>query len=298
MADQAATDQVKTVQTSLLEVAYLEQGPADGKPILFLHGWPDDAHTWDAVAGPLAEAGWRTLAPYLRGFGPTKFRDAQTRRSGQMTAIAQDAKDFADALGLGKFTLVGHDWGGRAAYQFAANWPERLEHLVTLAVTYGGGPNQTYSPEQMRAFWYIWFFVTEQARHALEEDRNTICRFLWETWMPAQNFREEAFTAASKAWENPDWVEITLHSYRYRRGMALPDSRYDVLEATQLLTPPIQVPTILLHGADDGAALVAGSEGQEKLFAAGYRREVLPGVGHFIQREQPEVVLRAVLGEQ
>ena len=288
-------NQWKTIQTPLLDIVYLEQGPSDGKPVILLHGWPYDAHTWDAVAGPLAEQGWRTLAPYLRGFGPTRFLDAQTRRSGQMTAIAQDAKDFADALGLGKFTLVGHDWGGRAGYLFAANWPERLERLVALSVPYGGGPNQPMTPAQRKAYWYQWFFGTEQARIALEEDRNTLCRFLWETWGPAQYFNENEFAAASKAWENPDWVEITLHSYRFRWGRALPDPRYDVLEAAQLLTPPIKVPTILLHGAEDGAALVAGSEGQENLFAAGYKREVLPGVGHFVQREQPEAVVAALM---
>ncbi len=286
----------KTVQTPLLDVAYLEQGPANGKPVILLHGWPYDAHTWDAVGGPLAALGWRTLAPYLRGFGPTKFLDPLTRRSGQMTAIAQDAKDFADALGLEKFTLVGHDWGGRAAYLFAANWPERLERLVALSVPYGGGPNQPLSPAQRKAYWYQWFFGTEQARHALEEDRSTICRFLWETWGPLHFFDENEFQAASEAWENPDWVEITLHSYRYRWGRALPDPRYDALEASQLLTPPIHVPTIMLHGAEDGAALAEGSEGQDKCFTAGYKREVLPGIGHSIQLEQPDAVVAAVTG--
>ena len=288
----------KTVQTPLLEIAYLEQGPADGRPIVLLHGWPDDARTWDAVVGPLAQAGWRTLAPYGRGFGPTRFRDAHTRRSGQITALAQDARDFADALGLNEFTLVGHDWGGRAAYQFAANWPERLEHLITLSVPYGGGPSQPMPPAQRRAYWYQWFFATEQARHALEskDDRDALCRFLWETWMPPQNFQEEWFTQAARSWDNPDWVAVTLHSYRHRWGLALPDPRYDALEAAQLLTPPITVPTALLHGAEDGATLPAGTEGKEALFAAEYRREVLPGVGHFPQRERPEAVVRAIIG--
>ena len=287
---------IKTLQTPLLEVAYLEAGPADGRPVVLLHGWPDDARTWGAVAGPLAASGWRTLAPYLRGFGPTRSRDALTRRSGQMTAIAQDARDFADALGLSRFTLVGHDWGGRAAYQFAANWPERLDRMVTLSVPYGGGPSQPMPPAQRRAYWYQWFFGTEQARHALEEDRNTLCRFLWETWMPAQNFREEWLAEAAKSWDNPDWLEVTLHSYRYRWGRALPDPRYDALEATQLLTPPIRVPTTLLHGAEDGATLLASTEGQEDSFTAGYRRVVLPGVGHFPQRECPALVVDALMG--
>ncbi|MGI4792174.1 MAG: alpha/beta fold hydrolase [Janthinobacterium lividum] len=288
-------NQLKILRTSLLKIGYFEQGPADGKPIILLHGWPDDAHTWDDVTRSLAEAGWRTFAPYLRGFGPTRFLDADTRRSGQVTAIAQDAKEFVDALELEKFTLVGHDWGGRAAYQFAVNWPERLERMVTLSVPYGGGPNQAMSTAQRKAYWYQWFFGTEQAQHTLKEDRNTLCRFLWETWMAKSNFNEAEFTAAAESWKNPDWVEITLHSYRHRWGLALPDPQYDALEAKQILTPPITVPTIVLHGAEDGASLAASTEGQEALFTGGYRREVLPGVGHFIQREQPEAVVKVII---
>ena len=289
--------EIKTLRTPLLEIGYLEQGPADGKPILLLHGWPYDAHTWDAVTRPLAQRGWHTYVPYLRGFGPTRFLDPGTRRSGQMTALAQDAKDFVDALGLEKFTLVGHDWGVHAAYLFAANWPERLDRLVVLSVPYGGGPNQPLSPVQQKASWYQWFFGTEQARYALEEDRNAICRFLWETWGPAHFFDEAAFASASEAWQNPDWVEITLHSYRFYWGRALPDPRYDALEASRLLMPPIVVPTLLLHGAEDGTGLVSSSENQDHFFTAGYARKVLPGTGHSIQLEQPDEVVRAVVEE-
>ena len=212
-----------------------------------------------------------------------------------MTAIAQDAKDFADALGLEKFTLVGHDWGGRAGYLFAANWPERLERLIAVSVPYGGSPNQPLSPAQRKAYWYQWFFGTEQARYALEEDRRSICRYLWETWGPAEHFSEEEFTAASAAWDNPDWVEITLHSYRFRWGRALPDPRYEALEAAQMLTPPIIVPTALLYGEEDGAVLPPGTEGKDDLFTAGYKRVVLPGVGHSVPLEQPDAVRQAIV---
>ena len=287
----------KTLQTPLLEISYLEDGPADGKPIILLHGWPYDAHTWDAVTGPLAAQGWHTYAPYLRGFGPTRFLDDGTRRSGQITAIAQDAKDFADALKLEEFTLVGHDWGGRAGYLFAANWPERLERLVAVAVPYGGSPNQMLSPAQRKAYWYQWFFGTEQAQYVLEEDRDSICRYLWETWGPAHFFDEAAFASASEAWQNPDWVKITLHSYRARWGRALPDPRYEALEAAQMVPTPISVPTIVLHGAEDGASLVSSSENQDRFFTAGYARKVLPGIGHSIQLEQPDAVVRAVVEE-
>ncbi len=285
---------IKTIRTPLLEIGYLERGPANGRPIVLLHGWPYDAHTWDAVTEPLAAQGWHTYAPYLRGFGPTRFLNANTRRSGQMTAIAQDAKDFADALGLKKFTLVGHDWGGRAGYLFAANWPVRLERFVAVSVPYGGGPNQPQSPAQRKAYWYQWFFGTEQARYALEEDRNSICRYLWETWGPPEHFSEEEFAAASSAWTNPDWVEITLHSYRFRWGRALPDPQYDALEAVQMVTPAIAVPTTLLYGAEDGAVLPPSTEGKEGLFTAGYQRVVLPSVGHSVALEQPDAVVQAV----
>ncbi len=289
--------EIKTLTTPLLEIGYMEQGPADGKPLILLHAWPDDPHTWNAVAQSLADAGWRTFAPYLRGFGPTRFLDDGMRRSGQMTALAQDAKDFADALGLQKFTLVGHDWGGRVAYLFAANWPERLEKLVALSVAYGGGPSQPLPMPQKRAYWYQWFFGTEQARYALQEDRAGFCRFLWETWMPSDHFNEAAFADASAAWNNPDWIEVTLHSYRSRWALALPDPQYEALEATQLLTPPITVPTVVLHGAEDGASLVGSSEGKDSLFTASYKREVLPGIGHSIPREQPDAVVRAIVEE-
>ena len=284
----------KTLQTPLLEIGYLEQGPADGRPIIFLHGWPYDAHIWDAVAGPLAAQGWHTYAPYLRGFGPTKFLSDQTRRSGQMTAVAQDAKDFADALGLETFTLVGHDWGADAGYVFAANWPECLERLIAVSVPYGRGPNQPLPPDQRKAYWYQWFLGTEQAQYALEEDRDSICRYLWQTWGPLEHFREEEFRNASSAWDNPDWVEITLHSYRVRWGRALPDPRYTALEASQMLTPPVAVPTVLLYGAEDGASLPPSTEGKDEFFTAGYQRIVLPGVGHSVPLEQPDAVIRAI----
>ncbi len=164
-----------------------------------------------------------------------------------------------------------------------------------LSVPYGGGPNQPLSPAQRHAYWYQWFFGTEQARYVLEEHRNSFCEYLWKTWMPAAHFSETEFAATALSWDNPDWVEVTLHSYRSRWALALPDPQYGALEATQLLTPPLQVPTTLLHGAEDGATLAASVEGKDHLFAASYSLKILPGVGHFVPREQPDTVIKAIV---
>jgi pimeloyl-ACP methyl ester carboxylesterase len=286
----------KHLQTELLEIAYEESGPASGEAIILLHGWPDSLRCWDSVVPELAKAGYRCLVPSLRGFGKTRFLDPLTRRSAQATALAQDLLGFADALGLERFVAVGHDWGAFAVYLVAANWPERVERLVALSVGYGiNNPNQRLALPQTRQFWYQWFLQTEQAQLLLEQDRASFCRFIWQTWSPAEAFDEAAFAAAAPAWDNPDWLALTLHYYRHRWGRVLGDPRYDALEVSRLFPPVIKVPAKLLHGLADTCLLPASSEGKEALFGAGYERILLPGVGHFPQRENPEAVLRAIL---
>lgn len=290
-----STPELRTVRTHVLEIAYEEAGPPGGEPVLLLHGWPDSVRTWDAVVPALAGEGYRCLAPYLRGFGPTRFIASSTPRSGQATALAQDAKDFADALGLDRFILVGHDWGGFAAYLVAAIWPERVKRLVVLSVGYGiNNPEQTIALPQARAFWYQWFFHTRQGEQHLERDRRAFCRFIWQTWMAPGRFREEEFEAAAPAWDNPDWVAVTVHYYRHRWGNVAGDPRYEALEVFRREPPPIRVPTRVLHGVDDACILPATTEGKESYFTGGYARQLLPGVGHFPQREQPEAVIAAI----
>jgi len=283
--------------TSLLQVAYEERGRPDAEAVLLLHGWPDDVRTWDAVADRLARAGCRTLAPYLRGFGPTRFLDPATPRSGQLTALAQDAVELLDALGVSRCVLVGHDWGARAAYIIAALWPERVERLVALSVGYGTNNNPGFRPsyEQAQRYWYHWFFHLDRGREALTHDRRSLCRYLWRAWMPSWPFDEAAFERTARSWDNPDWVEVTLHSYRHRWQGAAGDPRYDRLEGRMAGPPVIGVPTRVLHGEEDGANLPATSEGLDRLFAGAYRRELLPGVGHFPSRERPDAVAEAIL---
>ena len=287
---------IRSVRTNVLDIVYEEAGPADGEPVILVHGWPDSIRTWDAVVPALVSAGYRCLIPYLRGCGPTRFLDKSIRRSGQATALAQDVKDFVDALQLRQLVLVGHDWGAFAAYLFAANWPHQVQRLVVLSVGYGiNNPNRLPALPQAQAFWYQWFFQTQQALLALEQDRRGFCEFIWREWMAPGRFDQQQFETTAPAWDNPDWVVVTLHYYRHRWGNVLGDPQYDALEVSRLLPPPIRVPTRLLHGANDACILPATTEDKEGLFAASYERRLLPDVGHFPQREQPAAVIAIIL---
>ena len=288
----------RTATTEELQVAYEEHGPADGRPILLFHGWPDAARTWDAVAPALAVDGWRVVVPSLRGFGATRFRLPSTPRTGQETALASDAIQLLDALGIERATVVGHDWGARLAYPLAALWPERVENLVTISVPYQTGitSGAKLAYPQGHAYWYQWFFASERGREALQDNRRGLCHYLWQTWAPSWKFTEAEFEATAAAWDHPDWVEITLHAYRARWGNAPKDSRFADLDARLAKHPTIAAPTVQLHGAEDGASLAATqtTQDQAKSFTGGFRREVLPGVGHFVPRERPEAILRAI----
>jgi pimeloyl-ACP methyl ester carboxylesterase len=287
---------LKQVRTPQLEIAYEERGDPDALPIVLLHGFPDDVRTWDAVVEGLVAAGYRTLAPYLRGYGPTRFLDSGTARTGQLAALGQDLLDFVDAADVNRFVLVGHDWGARAAYIVASLWPERVRALIALAVGYGtNDPKQTLALAQARAYWYQWYFCTERGRMALAADRRGMCRVLWQLWSPLWEFDEATFQRTAASFDNPDFVDVAIHSYRHRWGEALGDPRYDELEARLAVPIPIQVPTTALMGDEDGATLPETSAGKEHFFTNDYRREVLPGIGHFIQREDPQVVLQAIL---
>jgi pimeloyl-ACP methyl ester carboxylesterase len=287
------------IKTSVLEIAYEEHGERSAPPVILLHGFPDDARTWDAIAPALAGKGFRTLAPFLRGFGATRFLSKKTPRSGQVTALAQDLIEFADALGIDRFILVGHDWGAQTGYAVAALFPERVRALVTLAVGHmSGAPavdaKQPLSIEQIKAYWYQWHFNMDKGREVLESDRSEFCRALWKIWSPSWQHHKTTFDKTAASFANPDFVNIVTHSYRYRWGNAPGDPRYDELVSRLAKSPKIIVPTTLLVGAEDGAALAKSSEGKEEHFAGEYKRQVLRGVGHFIQRENPEAVIKAV----
>jgi pimeloyl-ACP methyl ester carboxylesterase len=280
-----------TVRTPLLEIAYEERNPNARKIVVLLHGFPDDAATWEGVLAAPELRTVRTLVPYLRGYGPTRFRDASTMRSGEIAALGRDVIEFLDALGIERCVLVGHDWGARAGYAAAVLAPDRIRHLIALSVGYGTNvPSQKISMPQNEYYWYQWFLATERGRAALSDERRAFCRYLWRTWSPSWHFEESEFERTAASFDNPDFVEIVLHSYRQRWGFVPGDPLYEHDRARLAPLPKIAVPTIVMAGADDGATLPEATEGIEKFFTDSFARELLSGVGHFIQRERPQAV--------
>lgn len=295
-----AQSSTRSVQTPVLEIGYEETGNPQGFPVVLLHGFPDDAHAYDRVAPALAKAGHRVLVPYLRGYGPTRFRDAGAPHMGEQAALGQDLVDFADALGLKQMALAGYDWGGRAAAIVAALHPERVRTAVLL----GGytiqnvfGPQQPAPPEVEREFWYQWYFNTERGRAGLAANRHALCKFLWQTWSPGWQFSDEEYNRTAPSFDNPDFVDVVIHSYRHRIGNAPGEERFLQTERELAKRPKITVPVILLYGATD--ALVHAppdiTPGERALFPSLVARRVIPGAGHFLPRENPEAVSSALL---
>jgi pimeloyl-ACP methyl ester carboxylesterase len=289
---------MRTVRTPVLEIAYREAGPADGPPVILLHGWPSDVHDYDGVEAPLADAGFRVLVPWLRGFGATRFLDPATPRSGQQAALGADVRDFMDALSISRAILAGYDWGGRAACVVAALWPERVVALVAIT-GYGiqdiAAASYPAAVEQEFRYWYQWYFHTERGRSGLTANRRDIARRLWQLWSPNWDFDDATFAATAPSFDNPDFVDVTIQSYRHRYGNAPGDPAFDALEARLVGQPAIPVPTIILHGADDGVGAPAGSIPRDRLFTRLVERQLIPRAGHFLSRENPADVVDAVV---
>jgi pimeloyl-ACP methyl ester carboxylesterase len=289
----------RAVETPVLNIGFEESGAAQGFPIILLHGFPDDVRAWDEVAAPLASKGYRVIVPYLRGYGPTRFRDPSAPRMAEQAALGQDLIDLADAVGLSRFAVAGYDWGGRAACIAAALHPER----VRAAVLIGGytiqdtlTPPQPAAPERERALWYQWYFNTERGRAGLERNRRGICRLLWETWSPTWHFTDETFNKTAMSFDNPDFANVVIHSYRHRNFNAPGEPRFAAMERQLAEHPTIQVPSIVLYGADDGVGRPPVDTPAERAsFTARVSRQVVAGAGHFLPREKPSVVSSALL---
>ena len=285
------------VRTATLEVAYLESGPADGAPVVLLHGFPYCARAYDQVGAALAAAGCRVVVPFLRGHGATRFLGPATPRSGQQAALGADVRDLLDALGIGRAVLAGYDWGGRGACVAAALWPERVRGLVTI----GGYTIQDIAAaaepgpaEQEWRWWYQYYFHTPRGEAGLRRNRRAICRLLWRLWSPGWAFDEATFARSAEAFDNPDWVDVVVQSYRHRFGYAAGDPALEGIERALAGLPPIPVPTVVLHGAEDGVARPQDAADLRR-FTAGVRRSVVAGVGHNMPQEQAAPVVRAVL---
>ena len=289
--------QQRTIRTPLLEIAYEEWGSRDGSPVVLLHGFPDDARAWDRVAPTLAGDGCRVVAPYLRGFGPTRFLDSRTPRVGQQAALGLDVIDLLDALSIPHAVLAGYDWGCTAACVASIVQPERADALLAI---HGYGVGDTKTPEppapaaEERECWYHWYFHTERGRGGLEANREEICSLLWRSWSPNWKFSDQEFERTAESFENPDFVSIVIHAYRHSHGNAPGDPRYTEVERRLAGLPGISVPSMVLHGVDDTVHPLHRSKPQMHLFPDDTERREVRGAGHFVPREAPDAVTEAI----
>ena len=290
---------VKTVRTPVLQFAYEESGTREGEPVFLVHGWPDSPRTWDKVLPLLHDAGYRTIVPFLRGYGPSRFRNPwlgrRPRRTGQEAAYAQDLIDLADHLRLRSFHFVGHDWGARAGYVLAAVFPRRLRSLVAISVPLIPGKATLPAFPQAQAFWYQWLLCTKPGELSFRSDPVAYGRAQWDAWSPKGWYDQSEFQATAKSWTGRDFRDVVLQAYRSRWGHAELDPRYASLQAQFEATLTVNVPTTLVHGREDRCELLETTEGAERHFSSDYGREVLDGVGHFPQREDPAGVAKAIL---
>ncbi|TAJ24219.1 MAG: alpha/beta hydrolase [Reyranella sp.] len=289
--------QRKTIRTDVLEIAYEEHGPQDGPPVILLHGFPYDVRAYDEVAPALAADGNRVLVPWLRGYGPTRFLGPDTLRSGEQAALGNDLLKMMDALGIKRAALAGYDWGGRAACIVAALWPERARCLMSS--TGYNIQNIAVSAEPAPAaaehrFWYQYYFHTERGRAGLTKNRRDICRLLWKLWSPEWTFDEATFEKTAKAFDNPDFVDVVIQSYRHRYAYAKGDPALEAIEARLAKQPKIGVPTINLHGAADGVGPAPQTDNQAQHFTGPYERRLVPKAGHNLPQEAPAATVAAL----
>ncbi len=287
---------VKTVRAGVLSVGYLETGDADGWPVILSHGFPYDVHAYDEVAPRLAARGARVIVPYLRGFGPTRFFSPETMRSGQQAALGSDLRALLDALGIEAALLAGYDWGGLASCVVAALWPERVVGLVSLAsydILDLHGLREPLHPKLEHALWYQHLFQTERGRACLQRYRREFCRLLWTQWSPGWRFPDEVFDRTASSFDNPDFVDVVIHSYRHALGHAAGDPIFEELEARLALRPKISVPAVTLDGADD-TLKPGGTADQAAMFTNRHEHRVIQA-GHNLPQEAPAAFADACL---
>ena len=288
---------LRRVRAGVLDVAFHESGPSDGPPVLLMHGFPYDVHAYAEVAPRLADRGCRVVVPYLRGYGPTSFVDTATPRSGQQAALGADLLALLDALGLPRAVLAGYDWGGRAACIVAALWPERCAGLVSLDsynIQNIAASMKPAAPENELRYWYQYYFHNERGRAGLTQNRRPLCKLLWQLWSPSWAFDDATFERSAAAFDNPDFVEVAIHSYRHRYALVAGDPAYDEIERRLAEQPDITVPAITFDGADDGVMPTGGTEHHAHHFIGPHRHRVVPGAGHNLPQEKPAVFADAV----
>ncbi|MBD2682425.1 MULTISPECIES: alpha/beta fold hydrolase [Nostoc] len=289
---------LRQIDAGVLNVGYAEVGPANGRPVILLHGWPYDIHSYVDVAPLLASAGYRAIVPYLRGYGTTRFLSSETFRNGQQSAIAVDIIALMDTLKIEKAILAGYDWGARTANIIAALWPERCKALVSVSGYLIGSPeaNKTPLPPQAELqWWYQFYFATERGRAGYEKYWHDFNKLIWKLASPQWHFDDATFERSAASFNNPDHVGIVIHNYRWRLGLAEGESKYDEIEKRLAAAPAIAVPTITLEGDANGAPHPDANSYARK-FSGKYAHQIVRGgVGHNLPQEAPQEFAKAIV---
>ena len=289
---------LKHVDAGVLNVAYAEAGPAGGPAVILLHGWPYDIHSFVDVAPMLASAGYRVLIPYLRGYGATRFLSSEAFRNGQPSALAVDVIDFMNALRIEKALLAGFDWGARSADIVAALWPERVQALVAVSGYLIGNQEAGRMPLPPKAeleWWYQFYFATERGRIGYEKNRNAFNKLIWETASPKWKFDDATFTRSAASFDNPEHVDIVIHNYRWRLGLAEGEPKYAELEKRLAQFPVIRVPTITLESDANGAPHPDPKTYAQKFSGKYEHRHITGGIGHNLPQEDPKAFVEAIV---
>ena len=289
---------LKQIDAGVLNVGYAEDGRADGPPVVLLHGWPYDIHSFVDVAPLLASVGYRVIIPYLRGYGTTRFLLSETFRNGQPSAVAADIIAFMDALGIEKATLAGFDWGARTVNIIAALWPERCKAMVSVSGYLIGSQEAGKMPLPPKAeleWWYQYYFATERGRAGYEKYRHDFAKLIWQIASPKWDFGDATFDRSAAAFENPDHVSLVIHNYRWRLGLTGGESKYDELETRLATGPVITVPTITLEGDANGAPHPDATSYAKKFSGKWTHKTIEGGVGHNLPQEAPQAFAEAVV---
>jgi pimeloyl-ACP methyl ester carboxylesterase len=289
---------LKQIDAGLLNMGYAEAGPVNGAPVLLLHGWPYDIHSYVEVAPLLASKGYRVIVPYLRGYGTTRFLSNETLRNGQQSAVALDIIALMDALNIQRATLGGFDWGARTVNIIAALWPERCKAMVSVSGYLIGSPEANKMPLPPGAeleWWYQYYFATERGRAGYEKYRHDFAKLIWQTASPKWAFDDATFDRSAAAFDNPDHVSIAVHNYRWRLGLADGERKYDDLEKRLAAGPVIGVPTITLEGDANGAPHPDPSSYAKKFSGRYAHRNIKSGIGHNLPQEAPQAFAEAIV---
>jgi pimeloyl-ACP methyl ester carboxylesterase len=289
---------LKQINAGLLNVGYAEAGPVNGPPVILLHGWPYDIHSYVDVAPLLASAGYRVMVPYVRCYGTTRFLSSGTFRNGQPSAIAVDTIAFMDALKIEQATLAGFDWGARTANIIAALWPERCKAMVSVSGYLIGSQESGKMPLPPKAelqWWYQYYFATERGRAGYDKYRHDFAKLIWQIASPKWRFDDATFDRSAASFSNPDHVSIVVHNYRWRLGLAEGEPKYDDLEKRLAAFPVITVPTITLQGDADGAPRPDPSSYAKKFSDKYSHRIIKGGIGHNLPQEAPNAFAEAVI---